>query len=209
MTGQRVRGGMWCPVHGPVAAIRNTHGLRNVAGVAGIPYTAGLSLLVTKVEPYVCPHCGRLVSRSAPKGAAASTVAPMGDGEYAVTLVAAGDRKTIAAIKAVREQTRWDLKMAKSAVDHVPCTFEGLTEDGAGQLHAALEAVGATVELHPPEPAAGADEPAADELRAAGPVAVEHAETLTTELERLHRLHTAGGLTDAEYAAAKQQLLET
>jgi len=78
MAGQKIKGGMWCQRCGPVAAVKNTHGVRNAAGVGGAFMTAGLSLLIAKREFYVCPNCGGPVRGAwrapgqAPTGAASS-----------------------------------------------------------------------------------------------------------------------------------------
>lgn len=67
--------------------------------------------------------------------------------EFDVVLTAAGDQK-IKVIKAVREATGLALKEAKALVDGAPSTVkEALPKDDAEKLKAALEEVGATVEL--------------------------------------------------------------
>jgi predicted RNA-binding Zn-ribbon protein involved in translation (DUF1610 family) len=54
----KVKGGMYCPSCGPVAAIRSGHAVRNTLGAA---ITLGLSL---KSERWVCPNCGTPAQRN-------------------------------------------------------------------------------------------------------------------------------------------------
>lgn len=57
--GQKTKGGMWCPAcDTPVMGVKNMHRVRNTASVGLAPATAGLSLLGSKAEGYVCPTCG-------------------------------------------------------------------------------------------------------------------------------------------------------
>ena len=67
--------------------------------------------------------------------------------EFAVRLMAAGDKK-IQVIKVVREITSLGLKEAKDLVDGAPNTVkEGVTKEEAAQIKAKLEEQGATVEV--------------------------------------------------------------
>ena len=67
--------------------------------------------------------------------------------EFAVRLVATGDKK-IQVIKVVREITSLGLKEAKDLVDGAPNTVkEGVTKEEAAQIKAKLEEQGATVEV--------------------------------------------------------------
>jgi len=57
--GQKVKGGMYCDrCDRPVAAVKNTHRIRNAAGVLALPATGGLSAAGMKGERYLCPLCG-------------------------------------------------------------------------------------------------------------------------------------------------------
>ncbi|TXD43312.1 50S ribosomal protein L7/L12 [Lujinxingia vulgaris] len=67
--------------------------------------------------------------------------------EFDVVLASFGDQK-IKVIKAVRELTGLGLKDAKDLVEGAPSTVkEGVEKDEAEKVKAALEEVGATVEL--------------------------------------------------------------
>ena len=80
-------------------------------------------------------------------GAAAGGDAAAEKSDYTVVLKEAGQEK-IKVIKAVREATGLGLKEAKDLVDGAPATVkESVPTDEANALKAALEEVGATVEL--------------------------------------------------------------
>ena len=67
--------------------------------------------------------------------------------EFAVHLIAAGDKK-INVIKVVREVTSLGLKEAKDLVDGAPkIVKEGITKDEAAAIKKKFEEVGATVEV--------------------------------------------------------------
>ena len=80
-------------------------------------------------------------------GAAAGGDAAAEKSDYTVVLKEAGQEK-IKVIKAVREATGLGLKEAKDLVDGAPATVkESVPADEANALKAALEEVGAVVEL--------------------------------------------------------------
>lgn len=80
-------------------------------------------------------------------GAAAGGDAAAEKSDYNVVLKEAGQEK-IKVIKAVREATGLGLKEAKDLVDGAPATVkEAVPTDEANALKAALEEVGAVVEL--------------------------------------------------------------
>lgn len=80
-------------------------------------------------------------------GAAAGGEAAAEKSDYNVVLKEAGQEK-IKVIKAVREATGLGLKEAKDLVDGAPATVkEAVPADEANALKAALEEVGAVVEL--------------------------------------------------------------
>jgi len=82
---------------------------------------------------------------AAPAGAAAAPVEEQT--EFTVVLAAAGDKK-IEVIKEVRAITGLGLKEAKDLVEGAPKPVkEGVSKDEAAKLKAALEKVGAKVEL--------------------------------------------------------------
>lgn len=90
-----------------------------------------------------------------PAAAAAVAVAGGGDAgaaveektEFDVILKAAGGQK-LKVVKVVKEQTGLGLKEAKDIVDGAPTAVkEGVSKDEAESLKAALEEVGAEVEL--------------------------------------------------------------
>ena len=86
------------------------------------------------------------VAVAAAPGAAAAAPAEVKD-EFTVVLAAAGDKK-INVIKAVREITGLGLKEAKDLVEAAPkAVKEGIPKDEAEKIKAALEKVGAKVEL--------------------------------------------------------------
>ena len=93
------------------------------------------------------------VTAAAP--AAVAVAAPAADADadedvkdsFSVVLAAVGDKK-IQVIKEVRSLTSLGLKEAKELVDNAPKpVLEGLPKDDADKAKAALEAVGAEVEL--------------------------------------------------------------
>lgn len=51
-----------------VVAEKDTHGVRNAAGLLFAPFTVGASVAATKSEGYHCPHCGSMkVQRADPE----------------------------------------------------------------------------------------------------------------------------------------------
>ena len=112
----------------------------------------GLSLLeaaelVKKLEE----RLGVSAAAAAPvvvAGAGAAAAAPVEEKtEFTVVLVATGANK-INVIKAVREVTSLGLKEAKDLVDGAPKPVkEGVSKEEAEKIKAALEKVGAKVEL--------------------------------------------------------------
>ena len=87
------------------------------------------------------------VAAPAAGGAAAGGDAAAEKSDYTVVLKEAGQEK-IKVIKAVREATGLGLKEAKDLVDGAPATVkESVPADEANALKAALEEVGAVVEL--------------------------------------------------------------
>ncbi len=81
-------------------------------------------------------------------GGAAGAAAPAEEKtEFAVVLMAAGDKK-IQVIKVVRELTGLGLKEAKDLVDGAPKPVkEGVSKEDAAKMKAALEEQGASVEI--------------------------------------------------------------
>lgn len=90
------------------------------------------------------------VSAAAPVAVAAAGGAEGGAAEqteFTVELTSVGDSK-VKVIKAVREATGLGLKEAKALVDGAPSAVkEGVSKDEAEALKAALEEVGASVEV--------------------------------------------------------------
>lgn len=87
------------------------------------------------------------VTAAAPVAAAAGPAAEAEQTEFDVELVSAGSSK-IKVIKAVREATGLGLKEAKELVDGAPKVIkEALSKEDAEALKAALEEVGASVEV--------------------------------------------------------------
>lgn len=192
--GQKVKGGMWCPQHGAVLAVKNTHAVRNTAGVGGALATGGLSLLLTKTERYVCPHCRGPVGRPpapTPQPVAANT------GDREVILHDHGERK-IQVLKAVHTSTGLSLKETIALVDAAPTAImTGVSSDAAMRLAAELQDAGATAEVRIVKPASPPPPEPHDPL-AAG---------VTADLERLVALRDAGVLTEAEFVQAKSRVL--
>ena len=92
------------------------------------------------------------VSAAAPVGvvAAAGAAAPAAEEktEFDVVLAGFDASKKIGIIKVVREITGLGLKEAKEAVDNAPKTLkEGVSQDEAESIKAALTEAGATVEI--------------------------------------------------------------
>jgi large subunit ribosomal protein L7/L12 len=86
-----------------------------------------------------------MAAAGAPAGAAAAP-AEEEKTEFAVTLVAAGDK--IKTIKVVREVTSLGLKEAKDLVDGAPGLLkEGVSKDEAANIKKKFEEVGAKVEI--------------------------------------------------------------
>ena len=84
---------------------------------------------------------------AAPAGAGAAAAPVEEKTEFAVVLVAAGDKK-IEVIKEVRAITALGLKEAKDLVEGAPKTVkEGIGKEEAEKIKAALEKAGAKVEL--------------------------------------------------------------
>ena len=91
------------------------------------------------------------VSAAAPVGvvAVAGAAAPAVEEktEFDVVLASAGDQK-LKVVKAVKETLGLGLKEAKDFVDGAPKTLkEGVSKEEADKIKAALEEVGATVEI--------------------------------------------------------------
>ena len=87
------------------------------------------------------------VALAAPAGGEAAAEAEDEKDSFNVMLAAVGDKK-IQVIKEVRSLTSLGLKEAKELVDNAPkAVLEGLAKDDAEKAKAALEAVGAEVEL--------------------------------------------------------------
>ena len=91
------------------------------------------------------------VSAAAPVGvvAVAGAAAPAAEEktEFDVVLASAGDQK-LKVVKAVKETLGLGLKEAKDFVDGAPKTLkEGVSKEEADKIKAALEEVGATVEI--------------------------------------------------------------
>ena len=84
---------------------------------------------------------------AAPSGAPAEAAVADEQTEFIATLVEIGPNK-IPVIKVVRELTGLGLKEAKDVVDAAPkAVKEGVTRDEAEKIKAALEEVGAKVEI--------------------------------------------------------------
>jgi large subunit ribosomal protein L7/L12 len=91
--------------------------------------------------PVMMPGAG------APAAGAGAAAAAEEKTEFAVHLMAAGDKK-INVIKVVREVTNLGLKEAKDLVDGAPKVVkEGLSKDEAAAMKKKFEEVGATVEV--------------------------------------------------------------
>ena len=92
------------------------------------------------------------VSAAAPVGVVAvagAAAAPAAEEktEFDVVLASAGDQK-LKVVKVVKEELGLGLKEAKDLVDAAPKTVkEGASKEDAEKIKAALEAVGATVEI--------------------------------------------------------------
>jgi large subunit ribosomal protein L7/L12 len=87
------------------------------------------------------------VMMAAAQGGGAAPAAAEEQTEFAVHLVAAGDKK-INVIKVVREVTSLGLKEAKDLVDGAPKVVkEGLSKDEAAAIKKKFEEVGAQVEV--------------------------------------------------------------
>ena len=88
-----------------------------------------------------------MMPMAAAGGAAAGAAAAEEKTEFAVHLMAAGDKK-INVIKVVRELTSLGLKEAKDLVDGAPkLVKEGISKDEAAAMKKKFEEVGATVEI--------------------------------------------------------------
>jgi large subunit ribosomal protein L7/L12 len=87
------------------------------------------------------------VAAAAPGGAPAEAAVAEEQTEFIATLIEIGPNK-IPVIKVVRELTGLGLKEAKDVVDASPkAVKEGVTRDEAEKIKAALEEVGAKVEI--------------------------------------------------------------
>jgi large subunit ribosomal protein L7/L12 len=88
-----------------------------------------------------------MVAGGAPAAGAAAAAAVEEQTEFAVHLIAAGDKK-INVIKVVREVTSLGLKEAKDLVDGAPKVVkEGVSKEEAANIKKKFEEVGATVEI--------------------------------------------------------------
>jgi len=87
------------------------------------------------------------MAAAAPGAAGAEAAAEEEKSTYDVVLIAAGDQK-LQTIKVVRQLTTLGLKDAKALVDSAPKPVgEGVSKEEADKMKAALEEVGAKVEL--------------------------------------------------------------
>jgi ribosomal protein L7/L12 len=185
----------------------------NLLGAVG---TGGVSLLLGKVEPYVCANCGGRVFRArgqvASPLAAAAPVQAMRMEEtpsFGVFLAEVGAMKA-AVTEALERSTGMDLRTSAELVDRAPGVVSGgLTEAAAESLKNELERAGAValveglVEWSPPvtKPLEAIED---DDASSPEPDAA----SLASEIERLAALHERGVLTSEEFAAAKGRLLE-
>ena len=88
-----------------------------------------------------------MAAAAAPGAAGADAAAAEEKSTYDVVLIAAGDQK-LQTIKVVRQLTTLGLKDAKALVDSAPKPLaEGTSKEEADKMVAALEEVGAKVEL--------------------------------------------------------------
>jgi large subunit ribosomal protein L7/L12 len=107
-----------------------------------------LNSLVKALEEKFGVSAAAMAMPMAAAGAPAAAAAPAEEEktEFAVTLVAAGDK--IKTIKVVREVTSLGLKEAKDLVDGAPGLLkEGATKEEAANIKKKFEEVGAKVEI--------------------------------------------------------------
>jgi large subunit ribosomal protein L7/L12 len=107
-----------------------------------------LNTLVKALEEKFGVSAAAMAMPMAAAGAPAAAAAPAEEEktEFAVTLVAAGDK--IKTIKVVREVTSLGLKEAKDLVDGAPGLLkEGVSKDEAANIKKKFEEVGAKVEI--------------------------------------------------------------
>ena len=106
-----------------------------------------LADLVKAVEEEFGVSAAAPVGVVAVAGGAAAAPAAEEKTEFDVILAAAGDQK-LKVVKAVKEELGLSLGDAKALVDNAPKALkEGASKEEADKLKAALEAVGATVEV--------------------------------------------------------------
>jgi large subunit ribosomal protein L7/L12 len=107
-----------------------------------------LNTLVKALEEKFGVSAAAMAMPMAAAGAPAAAAAPAEEEqtEFAVTLVAAGDK--IKTIKVVREVTSLGLKEAKDLVDGAPGLLkEGVSKEEAANIKKKFEEVGAKVEI--------------------------------------------------------------
>jgi large subunit ribosomal protein L7/L12 len=107
-----------------------------------------LNNLVKALEEKFGVSAQAMSAPAAAAGGAAAAAAPVEEEktEFAVSLVAAGDK--IKTIKVVREVTSLGLKEAKDLVDGAPGLLkEGVSKDEAANIKKKFEEVGAKVEI--------------------------------------------------------------
>jgi large subunit ribosomal protein L7/L12 len=191
----REKGGMWCErCQRPVTARKTGRRVRNTTSVVGALPTAGVSLLFAKTEKWHCSVCGGPVTTARRIAAAPVQLpAPVDGPTVSLTLRDPGPR-AIQTIKAIRAVTRVGLREAKGWTDATPSTIDGLSPAQADELMRRLVACGASAEI---DVATGPGDDAAEPP------------DLAAQLERIAALHAAGHLDDAEFAAAKAQLLSS
>ena len=103
--------------------------------------------LAKALEEKWCVSAAAAVAVAAAPGAAAAAPAAEAQTEFTVVLAAAGDKK-IEVIKEVRAITGLGLKEAKDLVEAAPKPVkEAVAKEEADKIKAALEKVGAKVEL--------------------------------------------------------------
>jgi hypothetical protein len=80
----RVRGGMFCDrCQMPVAAVRSTSRIRNLAALGSMPITGGVSAAGARRNGWCCPTCGGPVRRlPTPPASGEDAVAMLGGGLF-------------------------------------------------------------------------------------------------------------------------------
>jgi large subunit ribosomal protein L7/L12 len=155
-----------------------------------------------------CQGCGKYLKTAATRTAGPVRAAPskaqllptVPDGTE-VVLTSVG-RKKVSVIKILMEHTELGLKDTKAFVDEVSsghCVVGTFRDEDAENLRSALTEVGATVEVHRPQA-----EPKPDAMT----TGTGTDDSGVTSLERLVALRESGALTDEEFAAAKQRVID-